>query len=451
MEKKIPNLVQSTKDLASLVKLEQNASLQQTPEDLYDFIVHNTRQLISYDVGVLWIKSNNEFVKFSDVDLESNNAPIIELLKNLIKKKRKEPITKISYDDFKGHFSETAKQHLFKHTLLIEIELHGTVIGCLILSRSEMWHKREIILLDNLRFCYGTCIGCFNPIILKQAYWKRVAEKLLSKKGALISLIILLSFLTFTKIPLTVLAPAEVTSRTPVFIRSAIDGVIDKVHVSPNIFVKQGTKLISLNKQNIESELNIIEKKRALVSTQLNVAKKSGLSDRRQKEKIPVYEMEIKKSIAEIEYYKHLLSKTNIYAPKSGLILFDQTHKLEGRPVKTGENIMLLSDKKESALDIYLPVADAINMEQGAKIKFFLNTVPQKPVEASIIYASYQAQVTPDGVLAYHIRAGFDQEKINELPRIGLRGVAKMYGEDVSLLFYLLRKPLSYLRQKIGL
>jgi len=451
MEKKIPNLVQSTKDLASLVKLEQNASLQQTPEDLYDYIVHNTRQLINYYFAVLWIKSNNEFVKFADVDLESKNAPIIELLKHLVKKKVKDSIHKISYEDFKGHYSEAAKQHLFKHTLIIEIELHGKHIATLILSRSEMWHKREVILLDNLRCCYGTCIGCFNPIIIQQAYWKRLIEKLTSKKGALTVIVTLLCFLTFIRIPLTVLAPAEVTSRKPVFIRSAIDGVIEKVHVSPNIYVKQGKKLISLNRQNIESELNILEKKLALVDTQLKVASKSGISDNKQKEKIPVYKMEIKKNIAEIDYYRHLLNKTNIYAPKSGLVLFDQTHKLEGRPIKTGENIMLLTDEKESALDIYLPVADAINMEQGSKIKFFLNTSPQSPIEASIIYASYQAQVTPDGVLAYHIRAGFDEEKVEDLPRTGLRGVAKMYGEDVSLFFYLLRKPLSYLRQKIGL
>jgi hypothetical protein len=451
MEKKLPSLVQSTKDLASLVKLGQNASLQETQEELYDYIVHKTRQLVGYEFASLWIKNSGEFVKFSDVDPDNKNVPIIELLQYIVKQKRSEPMQKLAYEDVKATLVESAKQNLFKSTLVIELVLHKQLVGILILSRSDAWHKRDLVLLDNLRNYYALCLGSFHPTILEQAYWRKIADRAMTKKGYLIIALVALLILFFVQIPLTVLAPAEVGSQKPVFIRSAIDGVIEKIHVLPNIYVEKGTKLASLNKETIESQLNISEKKLAMVVTQHRVASKSGISDNKQKEKIPIYTTEIQKNLAEIDYYKYLLEKTDIYAPKDGLVLFDQTYKLEGRPVKTGENIMLLSDEKESALDIFLPVADAITMEKGAKVKFFLNTSPRQPLEGTIVYSSYQAQATPDGTLAYHIRASFDKSEEGDLPRIGLRGVAKLYGDDVPLVYYLLRKPLSYLRQKVGL
>ena len=39
----------------------------------------------------------------------------------------------------------------------------------------------------------------------------------------------------------------------------------------------------------------------------------------------------------------------------------------------------------------------------------------------------------------------------NNTPRIGLRGTAKIFGEEVRLFFYLFRKPVIFVRQTLGL
>jgi len=92
MEDKVANLVRSAKDLASLVKVEQLARQKETVADLYDFIIHQTRDLVKYEVAALWIKSTGEFVKFSDVDLEDKSAPIVDLLNHIVKQKHPEPV-----------------------------------------------------------------------------------------------------------------------------------------------------------------------------------------------------------------------------------------------------------------------------------------------------------------------------------------------------------------------
>ena len=45
------------------------------------------------------------------------------------------------------------------------------------------------------------------------------------------------------------------------------------------------------------------------------------------------------------------------------------------------------------------------------------------------------------GELAYRIRGDFEEGQV--LPRIGMRGTAKLYGAPVTLGYYLLRRPLA--------
>lgn len=451
MDNNLTKLLKSTKDLASLIKLEQNARSLENPSDLYDYIVHNTRQLVNYEFAALWLNSSKKIVEISDVDIDEKSN-FIDVLKNIVAKnlQQKKPINKLDFESLDENFIDPAKRHLFKNTIVIHLTLHEKVVAALILSREESWPKREFVLIEHIMSCYALCLGYMHPQIVQEVYFDKVKRKLLNQKNYIIAGFLAFFILFFLQVNLTVLAPAEVSSKKPVYIRSKIDGVIEKIYISPNVYVEKGTKILSLNKDNIEAQLNILDKKMALAATQHKVSTKSGYGDKKQKQKIPVLKMEIEKTLAEIEYYQYLLAQADIYAPKSGLVLFDQTHKLEGKPVNTGENIMLLSDQEESALDIFLPVSDAISLEKNAKIKFFLNTSPRDPVGAKIIYASYQAELTPDGTLSYHIKATFDEKESENLPRIGLRGVAKLYGDDVPLIYYLLRKPLSYLRQKLG-
>jgi hypothetical protein len=96
-----------------------------------------------------------------------------------------------------------------------------------------------------------------------------------------------------------------------------------------------------------------------------------------------------------------------------------------------------------------LPVEDAITLEPGAEILIFLNVRPTKPIKASLKKASFEARVSAQGILAFQVKATLDVQE--NLPRIGLRGTAKIYGEEVSALYYLLRKPYTALRQFLAL
>jgi len=51
--------------------------------------------------------------------------------------------------------------------------------------------------------------------------------------------------------------------------------------------------------------------------------------------------------------------------------------------------------------------------------------------------------------LSYKLVSSFEGNK--KKPRIGLRGTAKVYGSRVILFYYLFRKPITFIRQLIGI
>ena len=79
----------------------------------------------------------------------------------------------------------------------------------------------------------------------------------------------------------------------------------------------------------------------------------------------------------------------------------------------------------------------------------FLNIDPTHPLDAQLRQTSYEAEVTPDDILAFRLKASFDEG--TQLPRIGLKGTAKIYGNQVPLIYYLMRRPISAVRQTLGI
>jgi hypothetical protein len=150
-----------------------------------------------------------------------------------------------------------------------------------------------------------------------------------------------------------------------------------------------------------------------------------------------------------VGYLSELLGKSKLTAPQGGVAIFSSQDEWRGRPVQVGERVMLIADPSLIDITVYLPPEDAVELEPGAKVELLLHVNPLSPLDAQIERASYEAVQAPDGTLAYVIRAQLLPGQ--GLPRIGLRGTAKVYAGRVSLGYYLVRKPLIFLRRSLGI
>lgn len=167
------------------------------------------------------------------------------------------------------------------------------------------------------------------------------------------------------------------------------------------------------------------------------------------KRDLAVAQTEESVAMAERDYARAMLDKSVIRARQSGVALFGDPRDWIGRPVAVGEAIMRVADPNRVEFQIKVPVADAVNLQEGARVKVFLDAAPLEPIEAHILRAAYKAEADAAGVAAFTVTARFADP--NARPeRLGLRGTARVYGEPVSLFYYLLRRPITAVRQWTG-
>ena len=118
--------------------------------------------------------------------------------------------------------------------------------------------------------------------------------------------------------------------------------------------------------------------------------------------------------------------------------------------VNRAQELAQVAATGNAELLLHLAVGDAITFTPGSRVVMFLNVSPLRPLEATVRYTSFEATPTPEGALAYSVRAALVDD-VQALPRIGLKGTARIHGEQVSLFYYLFRKPISALRRTLGL
>lgn len=111
---------------------------------------------------------------------------------------------------------------------------------------------------------------------------------------------------------------------------------------------------------------------------------------------------------------------------------------------------MEVADPDRVQLRIDVPVADAIAVQNGARVSAFLDSNPLRPVDAKTLSSSFDPQMIEGNILAYRVYAGFDSTTDDSL-RLGIRGTSQIFGEKVPLAYYLFRRPIAVIRQRLGL
>jgi hypothetical protein len=206
------------------------------------------------------------------------------------------------------------------------------------------------------------------------------------------SSIAFLGVISAIPIPMTTLAPAEIVPKNPFIIAAPFDGIVEDILVPPNAHVQRDMPILRYTDP----------------------------------------------------------SKTVTVSPRQGLAIYASRSAWQGRQVKMGEAIIQIADPSNLSLRIDAPLSMGESLKPSGRVKLFLDNSPLETLEAEITSASYFAKAMPEGHMAYETHADLDLENTQSLPRIGSRGVAKIYGPKAPLAYWLLRRPITLLRQTLG-
>ena len=245
-------------------------------------------------------------------------------------------------------------------------------------------------------------------------------------------------------------APVDVVPSNPKLVTAPFDGVVKNITINNNDQVKVGDLVVLLEDLDLNNEYNLAQQSLQIAEKELLRSRQSSFSDTKEKARLAELAAQVDLKKAELNSVSKRLNNSKIYSTQNGIAIVDRKSEWQGRPVSVGEKIITIANQNEIEFLIWLPVKDSLVIKKNSLVKVFLDVNPMKSLEGKLLRASYQPSLSPEGILSYKLTASYEGDE-NKLPRIGLRGTAKVYGSKVSLFYYLFRKPITFMRQLIGI
>ena len=448
--------------LGALLALGRHARQALDTQVLGFMAVNDSHALAAYRQAALWLAQGGVKALSGVVQLEAN-APYAQWLQGVcqhLSLNRLVPSLVNALELPQGLASEWSAW-LPAYGLWLPLRLEGqgesslVPQGGLLLARDTPWQESEIALLTEWMAIWSHAWHAHhdaNPWSWRR--WLAVLRGQFRPKQALVwwkqrsvhwaaGVLALLVF----PIRLTVLAPGELVPANPTVIRAPLEGVVGNFLVKPNELVKVGQPLFNFDDAALKSKLEVAQQSLSGAQAEYRQSAQLAVTDVKYKGQLALLMGKVEERQAEADYLQGQLARAHVLAPQAGIALFDDPSEWIGKPVTTGERIMRIAVPDDVEVEAWLAVGDAVPLPVGAPVSLYLNASPLFSVSARLRYVAHDAVQRPDGSYAYRVRASLEGKTEH---RVGLKGTAKLSGQWVPLVYWVLRRPVAGIRQMVG-
>lgn len=461
-----PNGPLSDQALTVLLNLARQARRAATPQELGFLAVNDSHALVPYRQAALWLSDAAVLALSGVVQLEAN-APYVQWLDSVCRTlcKADQPVSAQPRaidlatlpQALAQDWNEWLPTYGFWMPFSAQYDQQDTLPpsgpGGLLLARETPWQPEEMRLLAEWLDIWRHAWWALAPVTAPKFWrgWLGRLRRPVKGEGwgakTRIAWALAAAAVCFFPVRLTVLVPGELVPANPAVIRAPQDGVIGSFFVKPNAIVTPGQSLFDLDSTALTSRLEVAQQALAGAEAESRQAAQLAVSDGKYKSQLALLTGKVEERRADVDYLRGQLERAHVVAPQGGMAVFDDPSEWVGKPVATGERIMRVATPEDVEIEAWLPIGDAIPMDNGAPVTLYLNASPLSPVAAQIRYLAHDALQRPDGNYAYRVRATLKESASH---RIGLKGTAKLTGGRAPLCYWVLRKPFAALRQWIG-
>jgi hypothetical protein len=435
----------------ALLEFERRIQTASSNREVAFRAANDSSQVLRFDQAILWrwdVFSRPLIAAASGLADVSADSPYQQWLVRLVRGITPDPFEAakvMAAADLPEALAADAEDWCPAHLLHCPLRgASGEALGGILFFRAEAFSEAERASAEWIARSTGYGLWAWRSDKHRLKRWLKnpFTWRTLGIGAAVVALVALIP------VRLSALAPAEITPLRPIPVTSPVEGVVRDIVVKPNEVVKADQLVAVLDDTSIRNRLELASKALDIARADLQRATFKSFSDEASRLELQVLSARVQEKGAEATFLQELLGKAKLYAPQGGLAIFPGQEEWRGRPVQVGERVMLIADPSLIDITIYLPPEDAVELEPGGNVNLILHVDPLSSLDATIERASYEATLAPDGTLAYVVRARLLAGQ--GLPRIGLRGTAKIYAGRVTLGYYLLRKPLAFVRRSLG-
>jgi hypothetical protein len=430
--------------LQTLMGLENEALDASDLITLRHIAVNRPRALIQTG-HIFWIARSGHKIKIEAMSSQAKvdkTTPFIQwIMRQLSVQARKGELDNQNQWQLDNSGKETPFTYPFSHALYAPLGPHPQS-GGLLFTREHPFKKIDDHLVRRLARIFG--------LAATTARRKRHKRLNINRRLGSWGLAVIFALLLAIPVPMTTLAPAEIVAGKPFMMTAPFDGIVEDILVPPNSYIHKNMPVLRFVDITYQNEFILAGKEAAIAEAKLRQAAVSSFASEGAKGHVAIAEAEKALARARQIYAKERLAKTVLTAPEAGLAIYSDPTDWRGRHVTTGEAILQIADTADLRLRIEAPLSMGESLNGGARIKLFLDNAPLNALEAKLTSASYYAKAQPGGQMAYEAYAELDLGQAQSLPRIGARGVAKIYGRSAPLGYWIFRRPITVLRQSLG-
>lgn len=400
------------------------------------------RELVSFEQGFFWQKhypqNRFELSQISDLDAIETQSPLIKALAELVNQLPLDGVQKI---DLSQYPQPALKSYPYQHLIWLPLyEKTQIQAGLLYARHKEPFTDQERSLLERLATTYQHAW-----LAVSRHRHLSIGKKIRKRWLYIVPALVLLA--GFFPVQMNILAPVSVQASNPYRLTAPMDGVIKEILVEPNMTIKSGTLLVQFEDLELRNAMVIAKQQLAVAKAKLTQTNAHAFDDMQANHDLPIREAEFKLAQAQYNYAQDQLAHSQIHSPQNGVVIYSDKRDWQGRAVQVGEQILEVANPKHIQFKINLAIGDDFPLKVGQEVKVYLVSSPLGGFAAKLKSFSYTPQ-SEEGQSFYTLIA--TPEDITYPPRIGAQGTARIYGEYVSLWYQLLRRPLSMLRQWLG-
>lgn len=330
----------------------------------------------------------------------------------------------------------------FAATYLLVVPLAESYLStsCLFLFREREWSEAE---QQIAKIISDIATGALSR------FWIENSEKKKRNRAGLIIAVICFG-LSIIPVELTSIAPAEIVPSDPYLIAPSFPAVVKKILISSNENVAKDQILVDLDDSEQQAKVNVLKREVEIAEADLRKYSQLGFQDQNSRYRLSEAEGQLKIKRLQLQKANLDLDKTKLRSPIPGIAIVSDPLDWVGKPVQTGEKILLVAKPNYNSARLWVPVTDGAILKEGLTGYFYVDSDPWTARRIIVKNWSFEPELSPQGIIAFRVKAeNVDQKWSNE--PLGLHGVAHLAGKRLPLALYLLRKPIIFLRQTFAI
>ena len=440
------------KILRTLYQLSTDLFSSANRQDLVFRILNSTINLFAYRRAVLWSfdEKRPKLLGVSGREDINDQSPLVRLWKNIVtslKEKNTVQILKSNSIDREDEWQTLAKKTSGLSVLWVPLIVDGKLRAGLWLERwgKDIWDAGEAEIMNSFSQSLSLSWKHLNP----ESRWYSKRFFRFQRTIMAIAGLVIVCLLYFPTVSLRVVAPCEIVPKEPEIVAAPLEGVIKQVMVQPGDYVRDGDLLFTYEDRVIIQELKVAQKQVQIVKSQYNRARLRAFKDEEAMENLRSLKYRIEQEKIRLKLVESNAKHLEVRAHSDGICMVDNPEHWRGRPVQIGERVVMLFVPEKSKVRIFLPENDYIQFDREKPVQLILNADPGMKHQAMLNYVAPQTSENPEGGVCFIAEAALADTDARIM--VGSKGSAIVYGEEVRMGYWLIRKPLAGIRDLFGI